>query len=205
MAAHNFNNVNVPTSNVLLYVRPGVSNQESQASVAFNFYFNTLNEWTNKPYFEIQMNQNPQLSILALPDVSVDWYGLSMIGIWWVSYRFTFLLKLNEQTKKHILGPTAPIILFETIHPSHKLKDDEIISDVMCLIANIFCVLREPYILMENTCSVKQRFTGLLKMAEALSKQWFGYVIFPENWQYEWVVSGLSSYAAWDILRTVIT
>ncbi|KOB74749.1 Aminopeptidase N-11 [Operophtera brumata] len=122
MAAHNFNNVNVPTSNVLLYVRPGVSNQESQASVAFNFYFNTLNEWTNKPYFEIQMNQNTQLSILALPDVSVDWYGLSMIG--------------------------------------------------------------------------------LVKMAEALSKQWFGYVIFPENWRYEWVVSGLGSYAAWDILRT---
>lgn len=84
MAAHNFNNINLPTNNVLLYIRPGVTQQDAQASVAFNFYFNNLNEWADRSYFEIQMDQNPQLSILALPDTSVDWYGLSIIGIWWV-------------------------------------------------------------------------------------------------------------------------
>lgn len=71
------------------------------------------------------------------------------------------------------------------------------------LILKCLCPFREPYVLMENTCSVKQRYIGLVKMAEALARQWFGYVVYPENWQHEWVVSGLGSYAAWDILREV--
>lgn len=82
MVAHNLNNINVPTSGVFLYIRPGVSNQESQASIALNFYYNNLVEWTNKPYFEIHVNQADQLNILALPDVSRDFYGLSTVAIW---------------------------------------------------------------------------------------------------------------------------
>lgn len=56
---------------------------------------------------------------------------------------------------------------------------------------------------METGASVKQRKTVLVKVAEALAKQWFGYVIFPENWQHEWVVSGLATYAAYEAVKSV--
>ncbi|KAJ8733124.1 hypothetical protein PYW08_001422 [Mythimna loreyi] len=59
----------------------------------------------------------------------------------------------------------------------------------------------EPYVFMETTHSVKQRSLALPKIAEAMAKQWFGYVIFPQNWRYEWVVSGLASYAGWKMVK----
>lgn len=43
----------------------------------------------------------------------------------------------------------------------------------------------------------------MIEIAHALARQWFGFVIFPENWRYEWVVSGLASYAAYEMLRMV--
>lgn len=56
---------------------------------------------------------------------------------------------------------------------------------------------------MEQTHSILQRKTALVKIGEAIARQWFGYVIFPENWRYEWVVSGLASYAAWEMFKIV--
>lgn len=82
MIAHNFINLNIPITNVILTGRPGISNQDSQASLAVNSYFNFFNEWTNKPYFEIVVNQAANLHIVAIPDVDTDWYSLSTVGIW---------------------------------------------------------------------------------------------------------------------------
>ncbi|KAJ8727740.1 hypothetical protein PYW07_001859 [Mythimna separata] len=141
MIAHNFVNINIPIANVLLYGRPGVTNQDAIASLAINSFYANLNEWTNKVYTEIILHQDGRMNIMALPDVSTDWHSLSMVGIW------------------------------------------------------------EPYIFMETTNSVKQRSIALPKIAEAMAKQWFGYVVFPQNWRYEWVVSGLASYAGWQMVK----
>ncbi|KAG6458907.1 hypothetical protein O3G_MSEX011116 [Manduca sexta] len=82
MIAHDFNNLNIPATNVALIGRPGVPNQDSQGSIAINAYFNYLNTWTEKQYFEIIVNQNSRLHIIALPDVDREWNALSTIGIW---------------------------------------------------------------------------------------------------------------------------
>ncbi|XP_030032718.2 membrane alanyl aminopeptidase [Manduca sexta] len=142
MIAHNFINLNIPTTNVLLVGRPGVSNQDAQSSLAINAYFAYFNAWTDMEFFDIVMNQETRLHFLALPDVDREWNTLSTIGIW------------------------------------------------------------EPYILMENVASVKQRKTVLVKVAEALARQWFGYVIHPQNWRHEWVVSGFARYSAYEAVRS---
>ncbi|XP_049694530.2 membrane alanyl aminopeptidase isoform X1 [Helicoverpa armigera] len=141
MIAHDFVNINIPTTNVMLIGRPGLSNQDSQASIAINTYFNNLNEWTGKSYQEIIVDQDGRMNIIALPDVSTDWNSLSIVGIW------------------------------------------------------------EPYVFMEATHSIKQRKTALIKIAEGMCSQYFGYVIFPENWRFQWVVSGLSTYMAYEMMR----
>ncbi|CAB3260804.1 unnamed protein product [Arctia plantaginis] len=141
MIAHNFLNINLPTANVLLHARPGLQTQDAQASVAINSYFNNLQEWTDKDYFTIHLDQDGRLNIVALPDVSTNWHSLSVIGIW------------------------------------------------------------EPHLLMEAQHSIKQRKTAFYEIANAIAKQWFGYVIHPENWRFEWVVSGLASYAAYEMMR----
>ncbi|XP_068631137.1 membrane alanyl aminopeptidase-like [Battus philenor] len=141
MVAHNLNNAYFPTPNVVLNGRSGVMNQDAQASIAINHYFNALNEWTSKPYVEIVVNQNGRLNIIAVPDIDRDWYALSTVSIW------------------------------------------------------------EPYVFMDLVHSVKQRQVGLTKMAEAISRQWFGYVIHPENWRHQWIISGLSTYVAYEILK----
>ncbi|XP_053604247.1 membrane alanyl aminopeptidase-like isoform X2 [Plodia interpunctella] len=140
MIAHNFESMLVPTPGVQVYGRTGLTNQDAQA-VAINFFYNTLNTWTNKEYLEIDVNQDGRMVILALPDVDTEWSALSTVAIW------------------------------------------------------------EPYVVMATQQSVKQRSIALVKVAEAMARQWFGYVIYPENWRYEWVISGLGSYAAWEILR----
>ncbi|XP_026755769.2 aminopeptidase N-like isoform X2 [Galleria mellonella] len=61
--------------------------------------------------------------------------------------------------------------------------------------------LWEGDVFMERSHSIKQRKVALVKIAEAMARQWFGYVIYPENWRYQWVISGLASYAAWDAIR----
>ncbi|CAH2070904.1 unnamed protein product, partial [Iphiclides podalirius] len=110
----------------------GVFNQEAQATIAINHYFHALNEWTNKQYLEIILNQNGRMNVIALPDSDRDW---------------------------------------------------------------------EPYVFMELSHSIKQRQLGLTKIAEAMARQWFGYVIYPENWRHQWVISGIATYAAYDILQ----
>ncbi|XP_014370589.2 membrane alanyl aminopeptidase [Papilio machaon] len=141
MVAHNLNNAYFPTPNVVLNGRPQVINQEAQASIAINHYYHALNEWTNKPYLEIILNQNERMHIIALPDTDRDWYALSTVCIW------------------------------------------------------------EPYVFMEINHSVKQRQLALTRIAEMMSKQWFGYVIHPENWRFQWVTSGLSTYAGYEVLK----
>lgn len=42
-------------------------------------------------------------------------------------------------------------------------------------------------------------------MAEAYARQWFGYVIYPANWRYAWVTTGLEKYAAYDVAAEVRT
>lgn len=82
MVAHNLNNAYFPTPNVVLNGRQQVLNQEAQASIAINHYFHALNEWTNKPYLEIILNQNGRMNVIALPDTDRDWYALSTVCIW---------------------------------------------------------------------------------------------------------------------------
>ncbi|XP_063360349.1 aminopeptidase N-like [Cydia amplana] len=141
MVAHNFNNINNPAAGVQLYARPGVINQENQASVAINSYFNNLEQWTQKPYNEIVLDQDGRMLVIALPDVHKDWYALSTVCIW------------------------------------------------------------EPYVLMERVNSVKQRKEALAEMAEAIARQWYGYVIYPENWRFQWVIQGLASYTGYELNR----
>ncbi|XP_026755599.2 aminopeptidase N-like [Galleria mellonella] len=141
VVAHNFLNIAWPISKVFVFGRPGLRNQHELASITISQYYNNLNMWTGKNYFNIQDNQADKLIIIAFPDISKEWYSLSVIGIW------------------------------------------------------------EPYICMEYEHSVKQRSIGFIKIAEALSRHWFGYGIYPENWKHEWIVSGLGIYAAWDIFR----
>ncbi|OWR41739.1 aminopeptidase N like protein [Danaus plexippus plexippus] len=59
----------------------------------------------------------------------------------------------------------------------------------------------EPYIFMTTNHAVKQRKIALVTIAEAMSRHWFGYVVYPENWRHQWVVTGLGSYVAYDIVR----
>ncbi|XP_013142060.1 PREDICTED: membrane alanyl aminopeptidase-like isoform X2 [Papilio polytes] len=141
MVAHNLNNAYFPTPNVVLNGRAQVLNQEAQASIAINHYFHALNEWTNKPYLEILLNQNGRMNVIALPDTDRDWYALSTVCIW------------------------------------------------------------EPYVFMEINHSVKQRQLALTKIAESMARQWFGYVIHPENWRFQWVTSGLATYAGYEMLK----
>lgn len=84
MIAHNFININNPIVDaVMLFGRPGVNNQEGQASVAINSFYRTLNEWTEKDYFSIVEGvQNDRMHVIAIPDVSTKWHSLSVVGIW---------------------------------------------------------------------------------------------------------------------------
>lgn len=82
MIAHNFININVPVANILLHARAGLQSQDAQASVAINSFFNNLQEWTDRDFFSIHLNQDGRLNIVALPDVSTNWHSLSVIGIW---------------------------------------------------------------------------------------------------------------------------
>lgn len=81
MVAHNFIDIAIPESNVVLYVRPGL-NQDSQASVAIETFFNSYNEMLNQDYFQINVNQDGKMHIFALPDTNVEWNALSTICIW---------------------------------------------------------------------------------------------------------------------------
>ena len=56
---------------------------------------------------------------------------------------------------------------------------------------------------MEPNNSVMQRSTALSKIAEAMAKQWFGYLMSPFERQYEWIVTGYASYAGWEMMRKV--
>ncbi|XP_049870319.1 membrane alanyl aminopeptidase-like [Pectinophora gossypiella] len=140
MLAHNFNTIVIPTNDVHLVGRSGLG-QDAQTSIAMNHFFNALNEWTNKPYFEIMGDQDGRMVVAALTDTSVDWHALSTVCIW------------------------------------------------------------EPYVFMETIHSVQQRKIGLVKLAEAMARQWFGYVIHPSNWKHQWIINGLGSHAAYEVVK----
>ncbi|XP_026737103.1 membrane alanyl aminopeptidase-like isoform X2 [Trichoplusia ni] len=141
MVAHNLAIINTPIQNAPLFARPGLTGQMSQPSVAINSYYNFLNAWTNRSFVDIIADQNGNMNILALPDVSKDWNSLSTVGIW------------------------------------------------------------EPYIMMTEDCSIRQRSLAFPKIAEAMARQWFGGVIYPRNWAHEWVLSGLATYAGWEAYK----
>ncbi|CAH0725369.1 unnamed protein product, partial [Brenthis ino] len=141
MVAHNFDVTNIPSVNVQIHTRQRVSNQNTVTSVAIIDYFNALNEWTEKPYDEIVMNQNERMNIIAVPDISRDWTALSTVCIW------------------------------------------------------------EPYILTENNNAIKHRKIALVKIAEGMSRQWFGYVLRPSNWKDQWFIIGLNTYVAYEIAK----
>lgn len=48
-----------------------------------------------------------------------------------------------------------------------------------------------------------QRKTALVKIADAMARQWFGYVVYPEDWKDQWVISGLASHAAQEVVTDV--
>lgn len=56
---------------------------------------------------------------------------------------------------------------------------------------------------MQLQHGVTQRKTALVEIANAISRQWFGFVIYPENWIHQWVITGLGTYAAYEALDTV--
>lgn len=57
--------------------------------------------------------------------------------------------------------------------------------------------------IMENNNAFKHRQIGLVTIAEAMARQWFGYVLYPDNWRHQWILTGLNSYVAYDIVNDV--
>ncbi|CAH2105886.1 unnamed protein product [Euphydryas editha] len=147
MVAHNLQEVTqLASTNARLYVRPGInSNLHSVASIAISDFYNNLNVWTGQAHSEMLLNQNGNLHVMTLPDVSRDWYALSTICIW------------------------------------------------------------EPYVLTEERGSVAQRKLIFVNIAESMARQWFGYMLRIENWRYQWISSGLTSYSAYEIIRNFQT
>lgn len=68
---------------------------------------------------------------------------------------------------------------------------------------NLVLLFREPYILTENNNAIKHRKTALIKIAEGMSRQWFGYVLRPSNWKHQWFIIGLNTYVAYEIAKQV--
>lgn len=64
-------------------------------------------------------------------------------------------------------------------------------------------IFREPYMIMENNNAFKHRKIALVTIAEAMTRQWFGYVLYPDNWRHQWVLTGLNNYVAYDIVNEV--
>lgn len=50
---------------------------------------------------------------------------------------------------------------------------------------------------------VTQRSKALIEIAKGVANQWFGYVIYPNNWQFAWVNIGLSTRTAYEMARLV--
>lgn len=48
-----------------------------------------------------------------------------------------------------------------------------------------------------------QRKIALVTIAEAMARQWFGYVVYPQDWKDQWVISGLASHAAQAVVTDV--
>lgn len=56
---------------------------------------------------------------------------------------------------------------------------------------------------MRNIHSMMQRKIALVTIAEAMARQWYGYVVYPEDWKHQWVISGLVSHAAQEAVTEV--
>lgn len=80
LVAHNLITSNISDTNFRLHAR--VQNQSRYAEEIIPKLFNLLNEWTNKPYFQINYNQDQYMHVLALPDMTKNWHSLSTISIW---------------------------------------------------------------------------------------------------------------------------
>ncbi|XP_052740779.1 aminopeptidase N-like [Bicyclus anynana] len=64
----------------------------------------------------------------------------------------------------------------------------------------------EPFILMENNNNaVKQRKLALVTIAEGMARQWFGWILYPDNWRDQWVIAGLASYAGYEVAKNFQT
>lgn len=48
-----------------------------------------------------------------------------------------------------------------------------------------------------------QRKITLVNIAEAMARQWYGYVVYPEDWKHQWVISGLVSNVAQKVVNDV--
>lgn len=81
MVAHTFSSNNV-ANNLRLSYRQGINSLETLGRVAMTDFFDRLQDWTEKEFNEIQLNQRQDLEIIALPDISKDWCGLGSVGIW---------------------------------------------------------------------------------------------------------------------------
>lgn len=56
---------------------------------------------------------------------------------------------------------------------------------------------------MSKAHSMMQRKIALVTIAEAMARQWFGYVVYPQDWKDQWVISGLASHAAQAVVTDV--
>ncbi|KAH9643211.1 hypothetical protein HF086_012873 [Spodoptera exigua] len=188
MMAHNFVTVNLPTANVLLYSRPGISNQDSQASVAINSYFNNLNEWTQKPYFEIINNQDGRMNIMVLPDVSTDWNSLSTVGIWEpyvfmepvhaVKQRVVALTKIAEAMARQWFGyfqgdNIADLNLLDV----NTLFVTEVIQESLLRDAYINSNPLEPGDNLFDEDAIRDHVNGLVKIKSAAIMRMIGLVL----------------------------
>ncbi|XP_022125613.2 aminopeptidase N isoform X1 [Pieris rapae] len=61
----------------------------------------------------------------------------------------------------------------------------------------------EPYIVIEVSASAKQKQIGFVEIAQAMARQWFGYVLAPTNWRHQWVITGLGRYTAYEAARAL--
>lgn len=56
---------------------------------------------------------------------------------------------------------------------------------------------------MPNVHAIMQRKIALVTIAEAMARQWYGYVVYAEDWKHQWVISGLVSHVAHEVVKDV--
>lgn len=95
LVAHNFITVKIPDTNIHLHGR--VLNQDGYANMMLGKLLTFISEWVDRPFDEIQDNQDGNLHVFGMPDITRDWYALSTLAIWYVIFIVYKVIFIIEQ------------------------------------------------------------------------------------------------------------